>query len=83
MWRKKFTCQLNYLQNSLLIRIVDTPENDVSKVDRKLDKIKMRTSSIKSPSTLFSFSISAMYNRVHCDLNKRLMMKSYIHDINT
>ena len=51
------TFQLNHLQNSLLMSIVDTPEKDVSKVDRKLDKRKIRTSSIKSSSTLFSCSI--------------------------
>ena len=46
--------------------IVDTPEKDVSKVDRKLDKRKIRTSSIKSSSTLFSCSIRSMYNIVRC-----------------
>ena len=60
------TLQLNHLQNSLLISIVDTPEKDVSKVDRKLDKRKIRTSSIKSSSTLFHCSIRAMYNKFHC-----------------
>ena len=29
------TCQLSRLQNSLLISISDTPENDLSNVDRK------------------------------------------------
>ena len=38
------TCQLNPLQNSLLISIIDTPENGVSNVDRKIDKRKVRTS---------------------------------------
>ena len=34
------TCQLNHLHNSLLMSIVDTPEKDISNVDRKLDKRK-------------------------------------------
>ena len=38
--------QLNHLYNSLLMSIFDTPEKDVSKVDRKLDKLKIGTSSI-------------------------------------
>ena len=47
------TCKTNHLQNSLLMNIIDTTENDVSNVDRKLDKRKIRTSSIKLSSTLF------------------------------
>ena len=73
--RNNPTCQLNHLQNSLLMSIVDTPGKDISKVDRKLDKRKIGTSSIKSSSTLFSCSISAMWNRVHCAQNKRLVLK--------
>ena len=42
------TCQLNPLQNSLLISIIDTPENGVSNVDRKIDKRKVRTSLMNS-----------------------------------
>ena len=42
------THELNHLHNLLLMIIVDTPEKDVSNVDRKLDKIKIRASSIKS-----------------------------------
>ena len=63
--------------------IVDTPEKYVSNFDSKLDKIKVRISSMKSPSTLFSFPIRAMYNRVYCDQNRRLILKSYIPAINT
>ena len=63
--------------------IVDTPENYVSNVDKKLDKRKVRTSSIKSSSALFSCSIRAMYNRVYCDKNKHLTLKSYIPGVNT
>ena len=77
------TCQLNHLQNSLLMSIVDTPEKDISKVDRKIDKIKIRTYSINPSSTLFSCSIRAMYNRVHCTQNKRLILKSSITGVNT
>ena len=74
---------MNHPQNSLLMSIVDTPENDISKVDRKIDKIKIRTYSINPSSTLFSCSIRAMYNRVRCTQNKRLMLKSYLPGINT
>ena len=41
------TYQLNNLQTLFLMSIVDTPENDVSKADRKPEKRKIRTSSIK------------------------------------
>ena len=63
--------------------IVDTPEKDVSNVDRKLDKRKVYTYSINSSSTLFSCSILAMYNRVRLAQNKRLILKLYITGINT
>ena len=63
--------------------IVDTSEKDVSNVDRKLDKIKVRTYSIKSSSTLFPCSIYVIYNRVHSTQNKHLTLKSYIPGINT
>ena len=43
-----YTCQLNHLQNLLLMSIFDTPENYVIKVDRKLDKRKLRTYPINS-----------------------------------
>ena len=43
-----YTGYLNNIQKSLLMGKVDTPENNISKVDRKLDKSKVRTSSIKS-----------------------------------
>ena len=42
------TCQINRLQNFLLMSIVDTPERDLSNVDSKSDMIKVRTSSVKS-----------------------------------
>ena len=76
------TCYLNYIQKLLFMSIVDTPKKYVSNVNRKVDKIKIRTSLIKSSSTLFSCSIRAMYNRVYCDKNKRLMLKSFIPAIN-
>ena len=47
------TGHINHIQISLLMSIVDTPEKYVSNVDRKLDKRKIRTSLIKSPSKLF------------------------------
>ena len=58
--------------------IVDTPEKDVSNVDRKVDNRKLRTSLINLSSTLFTCSIHPMYNRVHCAQNRRLMLKSFI-----
>ena len=65
------------------MRIVDTPEKDVSEFDRKLEKRKILTSSINSLSTLFSCPILAMYNSDHRDQNKFLMLKPYITGINT
>ena len=62
---------------------VDTPEKDVSNVDRKLDKIKICISLIKSSSILFSCSIISMYNRFHHAQNQRLKLKLFIPEINT
>ena len=56
---------------------VDTPENDLSNVDDKYDMRKVRTSSVNSSSTLFSCSIRAIYNRVHCD--KKMSHVEVIH----
>ena len=39
---------------------------------------KVRSSSVKSYSTSFSYSERAMNSRVHHDQNQRLMLKSYI-----
>ena len=84
-WEKNnnSTDHLNHIQKLLLISIVDTPGMDVSNGDRTFDKGKIRTSLIKSSSTLFSCSLHAMYNRFHCDKNQRLMLKSFIPAINT
>ena len=41
--KKNSIFQLNHPQNSLRMSIVDTPDKYVSKVDIKLDKIKIRT----------------------------------------
>ena len=38
------TCQFNHLKNLLSIIIVDIPEKNVSKLDRKIDKSKICTS---------------------------------------
>ena len=43
-----FKRQLNHPQNLSLMSVVETPKKDVSYVDRKLDKRKVRASSIKS-----------------------------------
>ena len=45
------TGHLNHIQKALLTSIVDTPEKYVWNVDRKVDKIKIRTSLIESPPT--------------------------------
>ena len=76
------TGNLNNIQKILLMSIVDTNQNYVPNVDRKLDKIKVRTYSIKSSSKLFSCSICVMYNRVHISKNKFLTLKSFIPAIN-
>ena len=75
-------CYINNIRISLLMSIVETSKKNVSNIDRKLYKRKVRTSSINSSSTLFSYSICAVYNRVHRSQNQRLMLKTYIPAIN-
>ena len=79
---KKSTGHLNQFHKLLLMIIVDTPVKDVPNVDSKLDKRKIPTSLINSSSKLFSCSIRAMYNRVHRAQNQRLVLKSFIPEIN-
>ena len=79
----KSTGNLNHIHKSFFVIIVETPEKDVSNIDRKLDKRKIRTLLIKSSLTLFSCAIRAMYNIVHRDQNQRLILKSFIPAINT
>ena len=62
--------------------IFDTHENNVSRIDSKLDKIKVSTYSVNSSSIWFSCSICEMYNRVYRAQNQRLLLKSYIPAIN-
>ena len=76
------TCQLNHPHNSLLMSIVDTPENNVSNVDRKLDKRKIHTYSISHHQHYF------LVQYVQCIIElivikRRLVLKSYIIGINT
>ena len=59
-------CQLSCLQNSLLMSIVNSSEKDLWNAYRKSNMRRVQKSSVKSSSTLFSFSILAMYNIVHC-----------------
>ena len=77
------TFQINHLQNSSFISIFDTPEKGVSKIDRKLYRIKIGTSSINSSSTLFYFQHVQIYNRFHSAQNKHLMLNSCISGMNT
>ena len=67
--------QLTYLQNSLIMSIVDTPKDNLSNVEGKYDMSKVRTSSENSSSPLFLCSICAMYNRVN-HAKKCPMLKS-------
>ena len=46
--------QLTHLHNSILMSIIDTPEKDLSNVDRISDMRKVLTSSVKPSSTFFS-----------------------------
>ena len=80
-YNNNYTCQLNNLHNSLFMSIVETNEKDVSKVDRKLDKRKIHTSSINSSSTLFCCLIHAMCIIFHHA--KENILKSYTPGINT
>ena len=65
------------------MNIVDTPEKDVSNVDSKVDKRKLRKSLIKSSLSLFSCLIRAMCNRFYRAQNKHLTLKTFIPEINT
>ena len=78
----KSSLQLTCLQNSLLIIIVDTPEKDISNVDRKSDMIKVHTSSVKSSLSLFSCTIRAMYSIFNRAQKQSLMLKSYLPGVN-
>ena len=64
-YKNNSICQLNNIQNLLLMGTSDTPKKDASNVDRNQDNRKVRTTSIHSSSTLFSCSILAMYNKSH------------------
>ena len=44
--------------------IVDTHEKDLSNDDRKSDMRKLNIFSVKSSSTVSSFSVRSMYNKV-------------------
>ena len=57
--------QLYHIQNSVLMRIVDIPENNLSHVEGKEVTRKLCTYVVNSYSTSFSCSARAMYNRVH------------------
>ena len=70
--------KLSSPQNLLLMSIFDTPEKDVSNVYHKSDKKKVRKSLVKSSSTLFYFSIHAIYNRVNRSQKQPLVLNSYI-----
>ena len=56
--------KLTHMQNTILMRIVVTPEKYSSFDELKSVTIKVRTSSVKSSSTLLSFSVCAVYNIV-------------------
>ena len=58
--------QLSHQHNSLIMSIVDTPEKDSSNVEGKSHTRKVHTSLVKPSSTLFSYSVRTMYNRVPC-----------------
>ena len=75
--------QIYRLHNSLLISIVGNPEKYLSNVVGKADTSKVRTSSVKSYSTLFSWSACEMYNRVHHDKKQRLVLRLYIPGIDS
>ena len=63
--------------------IVNTPKKYLSNVYGKYYMRKVRTSSVRSSSTLFSCSIHAMYNRFNSAKNLCLKLKSYNIDINS
>ena len=65
--------KLTHLQNKLLMRIFEALKNYLSHGEGK-----PVTRKVHSSSTLFLCSVRTIYNRVHCELNKSLMLKSYI-----
>ena len=73
--------QLSHVQNSLRMIIVGTPEKYLYHVEGKSDTRKVRISSLKSSSILFSCSVCAIYNRVCCAQKQFLMLKSHIPGI--
>ena len=80
--KDNFSLQITHLNHSLPMNIIDTLENWVSNVDGKSDMIKVSKSSVKSQSKLLSCSICSMYNRSNCAKKKRLVLNSYIPEIN-
>ena len=70
------------VQILLLLSIVDTPEKDLPNVDWKPDMIKVRTSSVNSSSTLFSWWIHEMHNIVNSAQKQLFVLNSYLPGIN-
>ena len=68
--------QLYRLHNSLLMRIIDTPEKYLSNFEGKYDTSKVQTSSVNSSSKLFSCSVREIYNRFHSAQKQSLVVKS-------
>ena len=61
--------------------IFNTYDKYLSNVGWKSDMRKVPISSVNSSSTLFSFSIHEMYNRVNSAQNKCLVLNSYLPSI--
>ena len=57
--------------------IVETPEKNVSHSEMKKFTGKVRKYSVNYSSALFSYSIYAIYNRVHSYQKQLLMLKLY------
>ena len=77
-----YSPQISHPQNLSLMSIVDTSEKNLPNFDRKSNMRKVRTSSVKSSSTLFYFSIYAIYNRLN-SAKKLLMLNLCLPGINT
>ena len=73
--REKSSPQLTGLHNSLLMIVVNTLEKYLSNFDGKSDMGKLRTSSVKSSSKLFSCSICAMYKKVNRAQKQQITFK--------
>ena len=67
--------EITHINNTLLIRVFETPEKYLSHGEEKSVTRKVSTYSVKSYSTVFSCSLHAMHNRVYHAQKQGIMLK--------